>query len=172
MLQSIAKAIDAITQCIGRLFSLLTLATVLIMFFSVIQRYLFSHSYIWQQELISYTHAICFMTVSGYALMKNEHVRVDVLYHNFSERTRSYIEIIGTLLFLIPFAIAILYFSSDYIASSWKITEPSREANGLPFVYILKTFIAVFAITLLLQSISVLCSNIASLISPNKSESA
>ena len=164
-LESIAAFVDSVTSYIGKIFSILTLATVVIMFISVVKRYFFDHTSVWQQEFIGYAHAICFMTLSGYALMKDAHVRVDILHQRFSPKTKSYIEILGTLLLLMPFAVAILILSDEYIASSWHISEGSREANGLPFVYILKTFIAVFAATLLLQSISTLSKNIASLIS-------
>lgn len=170
LLESVARIIDRITTFIGKSFSFLTLVTVVIMFFSVVQRYFFDYSAVWQQELINYSHAICFMTVSGYALMKDAHVRVDILYTRFSHHTKAYIEIVGTLMLLIPFALAILLLSVDFIASSWKIGEISREANGLPYVYILKTFIAVFATTLMLQSISIISKNVSSLLASKGKE--
>ena len=170
LFKSIARVIDLITSYIGKGFSVLTLVTIVIMFLSVVQRYFFDYSVVWQQELIGFTHAICFMTVSGYALMKDAHVRVDILYSRFSDRTKSFIEIFGTIILIIPFAVAILILSGDFISSSWNIKETSREANGLAYVYVLKTFIAVFAVTLILQSISTISKNIAELVSAQDKE--
>ena len=159
-----ADNIDKITNIIGSVFSLLTITTVIVMFLSVLQRYLFNFSYIWQQELVRYMHAMCFMALSGYTLMKGEHVRVDIFYHNFSSKVKSYVEIIGTVIFLLPFSIAILILSDNFIIRSWKILEPSTEPGGLPFICVLKSFIAIFSITLILQSLSVISRNLSNII--------
>lgn len=153
-LDNITKFLDRVTRIIGRFFSFCTIAMVLLMAASVLQRYFFNVSLIWQQELVRYLHAFGFMACAGYALLHQQHIRVDVLSQHFSKVKKARIELAGTILLLWPFLGVLLYYSMPFIASSWRIMEGSPEPNGLPYVYILKTFIAVFAVLLFLQSLS------------------
>lgn len=77
-----------------------------------------------------------------------------------SPRTKAIINIIGTVLFLLPFTAMILWFSWRYTANAWQVREASSNAGGLPYVYLLKTLIPVFAAMLILQGIAELCRNI------------
>ena len=78
-------------------------------------------------------------------------MRVDIFYASASPRRKAIVDLCGALVLLIPFAAAILYFSWPYVARSWAIMEGSREASGLPLVFVLKTLIPVFAVMLILQ---------------------
>jgi TRAP-type mannitol/chloroaromatic compound transport system permease small subunit len=81
-------------------------------------------------------------------------VRVDVFYAHAQPRTRALIDVVGALLLLIPFALALLWLSVPYAARSWAVLERSQEASGLPLVFVLKSFIPLFALLMLLQGIS------------------
>lgn len=160
MLNKLAHYIDQISNFIGKVVSWLALAMVLLMFFNVVQRYAFNVSAIWQHELVRYMHAILFLTVVGYGLLKNKHVRVDIFYQGASKRTQAWVDMVGVVLFLFPVSIAIIYFSKDFISSSWAIKEASPEYNGMPAIFILKTFLWVFPALLSLQGISILCKSV------------
>ena len=82
------------------------------------------------------------------------HVRVDVFYAHASARTRALIDLAGSLLLLLPFALALLWLSAPYAARSWAILERSQEASGLPLVFLLKTLIPVFALMMALQGVA------------------
>lgn len=148
---ALADTIDWLNAKIGRAAAWLCLAVVAIQFAVVVLRYLFGIGSIWLQESIIYSHAAMFLLVAAWTLKNDGHVRVDIFYASASPRRKAIIDLCGALLLLIPFAGALLYFSWFYVARSWAIMEGSREASGLPLVFVLKTLIPVFAAMLILQ---------------------
>lgn len=154
------KGIDAVSSAVGKLVSWLTLVMVLLTTFLVIARYGFSWNSIAMQELVLYMHASIFLLGAAWALQTDGHVRVDVLYRGFSARKKAIVNIIGTIFFLFPFFILILYFSWGYMMKSWTVHEGSTQAGGLPYVYILKSFMPTFAILMLIQGVAELIRNI------------
>ena len=80
-------------------------------------------------------------------------MRVDVFYASASPRVKAWVDLLGALLLLLPFCIAIVWFSWPYVARSWAILERSRETSGLPLVFALKTLIPLFAAMLALQGL-------------------
>lgn len=155
IIQTIIHFIDAITERTGRIIAWLSLLMVILMFFNVVQRYLFNTSAIWQQELVGFMHAALFLGAAGYTLLHDKHVRVDLFYHRFSARKKAIIDLIGSCVFMVPVCVALIFLSHDFIIASWDINEASTEYNGMKGVFILKTFIWVFAGVMLLQSLSV-----------------
>lgn len=153
-MQDLCDKIDALNERVGQITAWLVLAMVFITFLVVVLRYGFNFGRISLQESTTYLHAFVFMLAGAYTLKHNEHVRVDIFYQNMSTRSRAKVDLFGTLFLLLPFAIFIVWVSFDYVTNSWKLLEGSREAGGLPFVYILKTLIPAMAILLFLQAIS------------------
>jgi TRAP-type mannitol/chloroaromatic compound transport system permease small subunit len=149
-----ADFIDRLNSRIGRAAAWLCLAVVTIQFAVVVLRYLFGAGSIWLQESIVYSHAALFLLAAAWTLKNDGHVRVDIFYSSASAHTRALVDLFGAFLLLIPFAGAILYFSLPYVVRSWSIFEGSREASGLPLVFLLKTLIPVFAVMLILQGLS------------------
>jgi TRAP-type mannitol/chloroaromatic compound transport system permease small subunit len=127
---------------------------VAIQFAVVVLRYLFGIGSIWLQESIVYSHAAMFLLAAAWTLKTEGHVRVDIFYASASPRRKAIVDLFGALFLLIPFAAAILYFSWPYVARAWTIMEGSREASGLPLVFVLKTLIPVFAVMLILQGLA------------------
>jgi TRAP-type mannitol/chloroaromatic compound transport system permease small subunit len=150
----LAALIDRFNTAIGRAASWCALAIVLIGFAVVLLRYVLGIGSIWLQESILYAHAALFLLAAAWTLKEGGHVRVDVFYASASPRTKAWIDLLGALLLLLPFCIAIIWFSLPYVGRSWAILERSRETSGLPFVYLLKTLIPVFAVLLALQGLS------------------
>ena len=156
-LKRIANAIDLMNDWIGRCLAWLTLGMVLVTFVVVLMRYVFGLGSTIMQESVVYMHAIVFMVVAGYALVHNGHVRCDIFYGAASPRTKAIIDIIGTLVFLIPVCILVLWVSWPYAKASWAVLEGSPEGRmGIPAVFLLKTLILVFAGVLALQAISLI----------------
>ncbi len=154
VLENICNKIDALNERVGQLAAWLILVLVFITFLVVVLRYGFNFGRISLQESTTYLHAFVFMLAGAYTLKYNEHVRVDIFYQDMSTRNKAKVDLFGTLFLLLPFAGFILWVSFDYVMNSWKLLESSREAGGLPFVYILKTFIPLMAVLLFLQAIS------------------
>jgi len=100
-----------------------------------------------------------FMVGAGYTLKNNMHVRIDIFYSKFSNNNKKIIDFYGTLFLLIPTCIMIFLTSFKYVLSSVLLLESSKEAGGLPILYILKFYIILFATILFLQAISELIKN-------------
>jgi TRAP-type mannitol/chloroaromatic compound transport system permease small subunit len=139
---------------IGRAAAWLVLAVVLVQFAVVLLRYLFGTGSIWLQESIVYAHGFAFMLAAAWVLKTGGHVRVDVFYREMGVRNRAFVDLLGTIFLLLPMAGLILWVSVPYVVRSWAIFERSQETSGLPFVFLLKTAIPVFAAMLILQGIA------------------
>ncbi len=153
-MEKISQYIDQLNEWVGRLTAWLTLAMVIVTFVVVVMRYLFDLGSIALQESITFMHAMVFMLGAAYTLRHEGHVRVDIFYRRFGERGRAWVDLLGVLLLLIPVTLFITWVSWEYVASSWALREGSREAGGLPGVYLLKSVIPLMALLLLLQGVA------------------
>ena len=153
-IQHLADGIDRTTAMIGRAAAWCCLFVVLVEFAVVVLRYVFGMGSIRVQESVLYAHAALFMLAAAWTLQVDGHVRVDIFYGKAKPRTRAVVDLMGALLFLLPFAIALAMLSIPYVARSWAILEHSPETSGLPFVYLLKTLIPLFAFLIGLQGIA------------------
>lgn len=155
VLAAVARVCDWINEQVGRRLMWLAALLVLLQFAVVVLRYLFGTSFIAMQEGVIYVHATLFMLTIGYTFLHDGHVRVDVLYAGFGQRGRALVDLVGTLIAVIPFCALVLWFSWGFVGASWKMREGPMFVGGLPIVYLLKTTIPVFAALLLLQGISI-----------------
>lgn len=152
-LERIAGLIDALSEWTGRLIAWLTLAMVLVTCAVVVLRYAFNLGWIALQESITYLHALVFMLGAAYTLRHDGHVRVDIFYRRLSPRGQAWVDLLGSLLLLLPVCVFMLWISWDYVAASWSLLEGSRDAGGLPLVYLLKSVIPLMVLLLLVQGI-------------------
>ncbi len=136
----------------GKAAAWLTLAMVLLTFTIVVLRYGFNLGWIWLQESLTYLHVAVFTVVAAWTLQLDGHVRVDVFYAEMTAGKRALVELAGTALFLVPFCVFLLYIAWPYVANSWQLLETSREAGGLPLVFLLKSLILVMPLLLLCQA--------------------
>jgi TRAP-type mannitol/chloroaromatic compound transport system permease small subunit len=147
------KVLQAISEWSGRLLSWLTFFMVAVTFVVVVLRYGFGMGWIALQESVVWMHGLVLMLGSAYTLRYEAHVRVDVFYRLFEPRTRALVDLAGTMLLLFPVCGFILWSSWGYVADSWALGESSREAGGLPALYLLKTAIPAAAILLACEGI-------------------
>jgi TRAP-type mannitol/chloroaromatic compound transport system permease small subunit len=111
------------------------------------------------QELVRYLYATVFMLCAAYTLAEDSHVRVDIFYSNLKNKHKAIVDLLGSLLFLLPVCCSILYFSFNYVVNSWMQLEGSLEERGLHLVFLLKSLIWIFAIMLILQGIYIIFIN-------------
>lgn len=149
-----ADRIDRAIAAIGRAASWCCLYVVVAEFAVVVMRYALGIGSIKLQESVLYAHAGLFMLAAAWTLQVDGHVRVDIFYAQARLRTRAFIDLIGAVVFLLPFATVLVLLSLPYVERSWAIFERSREASGLPFVYLLKTLIPLFAVLIGLQGVA------------------
>jgi TRAP-type mannitol/chloroaromatic compound transport system permease small subunit len=166
----LADRIDRLNGAIGHAASWCALAIVLIGFAVVLMRYVLGVGSIWLQESILYAHAALFLLTAAWTLKEGGHVRVDVFYAGASPRAKAWVDFLGALFLLFPFALALIVFALPYVERSWAIWERSRETSGLPLVFLLKTLIPVFALLLALQGVAQAIRAAAVLIPPPKGE--
>ena len=150
------KIINSINRYIGEIISWFTLLMVLITVLVVVLRYGFNIGFIWMQESVRFLYAAVFLLCGGYTLLKDKHVRVDVLYFNLSQKNKAIIDLLGSIFLLLPVCFVIFYYSWSYVINSWEQMEGSIEERGLHLVFLMKTFIWAFAILVSLQSISII----------------
>lgn len=154
MFTKLADRIDAINDFIGRGVSWLTLFMALVMFVTVILRYMFNMGWIWMQESVVFMHGFVFMLAGGYTLLAEEHVRIDIFYRPMSEKKKAVANLVGILFLLFPTCFVIFYYGYPYVRDSWSVFEGSREAGGLPGVFLLKSAILVFPVLVGLQGVA------------------
>ncbi|MFG3502252.1 TRAP transporter small permease subunit [Pseudomonas sp. NPDC047963] len=153
-LLGLARVIDAVNARFGQACAWLTLFLVLGTAVVVVLRYGFGIGATALQEAVLYGHALVFMGAAAWVLQRNGHVRVDIFYQRFTPRYQALVEVLGTLLFLLPVCLFLGWASWDYVANSWATLEGSSESGGLKFVYLQKSIILVLVICLILQGIS------------------
>ncbi|MGD2053907.1 MAG: TRAP transporter small permease subunit [Gammaproteobacteria bacterium] len=151
-MHSLINTIERFIDWSGRAVSWLTLLMVIVTFIVVVLRYVFDTGWIALQESISYMHAMVFLIGASWAVQQEAHVRVDIFYSRFSSKTKAWIDMLGGLLLLLPVMIFVGWISWEYVIDSWDVLEGSREAGGLPGVFLLKTLILVLAGLLVLQA--------------------
>ena len=159
LLRIVQVRLDQFAELTGNVIAWLVLFMMLVTSLVVFMRYLLNTGSIALQESVIYMHGLVFLLGAAYALKRQAHVRVDILYQKFSPRTQALVDLLGTLLFLIPFAVFVTWVSIEYVSFSWALRESSPEPGGLPGVFLLKTLIPVMSITLLLQGLSELIRN-------------
>ncbi len=152
--------IDTLIGVCGRSIAWLVVFMVLISFVVAVLRYLFDIGWIALQESVTYLHALVFMLGIPYTLQRDRHVRVDIFNRRFSERTRNWIDLLGTVLLLMPVFITLFWLSLNYVSASWSVLEGSPEAGGIPLVFLLKTLLLVMPLLMILQGIGWILRNI------------
>ncbi len=153
-LLGLARVIDAVNARFGQACAWLTLFLVLGTAVVVVLRYGFGIGATALQEAVLYAHALVFMGAAAWVLQRNGHVRVDIFYQRFSPRYQALVEVLGTLLFLLPVCLFLGWASWDYVSNSWATLEGSSESGGLKFVFVQKSIILVLVVCLALQGIS------------------
>ncbi len=152
------NALDKISVLFGRLTSWLTLIMVIVTCVIVVMRYVFDAGAVWLQESVVWMHAVVFMLGAAYTLQQDEHVRVDIFYRDMSGRRRAWVDLLGTLLFLLPLCGFLGYKAWDFVVVSWQLAESSREPGGMPypFVPLLKSVLLLMPLLLAVQGVSML----------------
>lgn len=157
-LKRLSAHVDRLNDWIGAAIRWLALVMVLVGAFNALARYatrytdvsLSSNAYL---DLQWYFFSLIFLLGAAYGLNHDVHVRVDVLYERLSRKTRAWIDLLGSVLFLLPFTLVMLYVSWPAVRNSWSIREVSPDPGGLPR-YPIKGVILVGFILLLLQALS------------------
>jgi TRAP-type mannitol/chloroaromatic compound transport system permease small subunit len=141
-MERIATALDRVVDLIGRIASWTSLALVLLMAVDVLLRYLFRIGSVWAGELEWHLMSPIVLLGMSYALLHDGHLRVDVAYVRFPERTKRVVDVVASILGVV-FAFLVVLLSWKYVLQSWSIGEGSPDPGGLPARWALKIFIPI-----------------------------
>ncbi len=128
--------------------------------YDVFMRYFFHNSSVGMQELEWHLFSVVILFGLGYALKEETHVRVDFLYDDFSKKTKAYVNIFGTLLFLIPLSLLIIFGSIEFVLDSYSMNEISGNPGGLTHRWIIKAMIPLGFIFLIFSGLGYILKNI------------
>lgn len=159
-LLALSGLIDWINEKIGKAVSWLILVAVLVSATNAVVRKVFNMSSNAWLELQWYLYGAAFLLAAAYTLKQNEHIRIDILYGALSRRTQHWIDLIGHLLFLMPFVILMLYYLIPYVQLSVRLGEVSTNAGGL-VIWPAKALLLVGFTLLFFQGISEIIKKIA-----------
>ena len=159
MLRELARKIDAAQDRFGRGLAWLMLAMVLVVFTDVLMRYLFRQSYVWAQELEWYLFAITYLLGSGYVMLWDEHVRVDILYSRLTPRKKAWFDFILLLVFFYPSCLLIIWTAWPFFRNAVRVWEGSPDPGGIPLRWALKGVIIVAFFVMGIQGLSQVIKN-------------
>ena len=163
MLDRSMRYADRFIDAVGYLTGVLLIAMILNVAYDVMMRYLFHDSKIAMQEMEWHLFAVIMLFGTGYALRHNAHVRVDFLYDRLSDAKKGYIDIFGTIFFLMPLALLIVYGSYDFVMDAYTTHEISEDPGGLPYRWIIKAAIPLSFVFLLLCSVDFILHAVAAI---------
>lgn len=148
------SSFEKINFFVGRISSYLVLLLIILISVSVALRYIFSIGFTWLQDLYIWIHALIILLGISYTFNKDGHVRIDILYRNFDEPLKKKINLLGSLFFGIPLCYFLIFKGYNYFIRSFLIDENSKEAGGLPNLFILKFFIFSMGLLLFIEIVN------------------
>ena len=148
------RALSGVNWLVGNVFSWLALGIVAVCFTVVVQRYVFSTTQVWMQDLYVWLNGAMFTAVAGYALLRDDHVRVDIFYRPATLQRKALIDLIGVFIFLVPFCWVVFIYALPFVQRSWRIWEGSPNWGGMPGYWVLKSFIIVFVGVVFIQGLA------------------
>lgn len=146
--------IDRFILHLGRAAAWLNLLLVAVILLQVVLRYVFHNGQVALEELMWHLYATAFMLGLSYALVTDQHVRVDLLHERLSVRARAWVEVLGIVFLLLPFAWVVFDHSLDWLAASYRVNESSENPTGLPYRWLIKSLVPASFGLLLLAAIS------------------
>jgi TRAP-type mannitol/chloroaromatic compound transport system permease small subunit len=153
-LKCLCRWIDTLNLWVGKFVAWMTAVVVIVVFVDVVMRYAFNTSYVFTQEMEWHLFAFIFLMGAGYTLLKEGHVRVDIIYQRLEPKARAWINLAGVLFFLLPGTYMIIATSLEFVQNSYTILEGSPDPGGIPFRFILKSCIPIGFTLVTLQGIS------------------
>ncbi|MDA9332727.1 TRAP transporter small permease subunit [Saprospiraceae bacterium] len=164
---SIITIIESIIRWIGEKSSYINVLLVMIICIDVFMRYILNTTQTWVIELEWHLFALIFLLGASYTLQGDQHVRVDLFYADRSNKSKAWINLAGTLLFLVPWCLILINSSFNYATNSWMMNEGSPNPGGLPARYIIKYCMTFGFVLLLLQGIAVIYRSVQTIFSSN-----
>ena len=146
--------INTLTKYLGNFTALIVVLLVLLVVYDATARYLFASGSIALQELEWHLFDVIILFGIAYTLREKAHVRVDIFYASFNEKTKALINIISSVFFILPFSFLIVYIGIEFVELSFTQNEGSSNPGGLEFRYLVKSLLPLSFVFLTLQALS------------------
>lgn len=143
----------------GKIAAVALVLLVLLVVYDALMRYLFQSGSIALQELEWHLFDVLILLSIAYTSTHDAHVRVDIFYEYFSAKTKAIVNFVGSLLFVLPFSLLIIYLGIDFVALSFSQMESSADPGGLPYRFIIKSFIPIAFILMVIQTLRIIVSS-------------
>jgi len=147
-------SIHSLTKVVAAISAFTLAALVLLITYDAFMRYVFHSGSIALQELEWHFFDVVILLSIAYTLQQNAHVRVDIFYEKYSQKTKHIINLIALLFFVMPFSALIIYIAYDFVLLSFQQLEGSSNPGGLPYRFLVKSLMPLAFIFLILQSIA------------------
>lgn len=157
---ALSRGIDRLNEFIGKWVSWLILVSIIVSAANATIRKIFNESSNAWLELQWYLFGAAFLLAAAYTLKQNEHIRIDIVYGMWSRRVQHWIDLLGHLLFLMPFTVLMVYYLGPYVLRSYRSGEVSTNAGGL-IIWPAKALLLAGFFLLMLQGISEIIKKIA-----------
>jgi len=153
--QLVIRLIDGLCVGVGEIIKWTLPILVLTVVISVVALSIFGLSFTKLDELPLYLHASLIMLGSAATLLAGQHVRVDIFYSRYSPERKARLELLAFYALIVPVCLILIWMSQSFIAGSWRSFEGSTDTNGIRGVYLLKSLVPVFALTVLAQALAI-----------------
>ncbi|MCB2193581.1 MAG: TRAP transporter small permease subunit [Deltaproteobacteria bacterium] len=163
---AICKKLDRFVIKVGKAAAWSNCLLVLAIILNVVLRYVFGKGQVWLEEMQWHLYGLAVMIGLSYSQAVDSPIRVDILHQRFSRKSKAAWEIVGTLLFLLPWVVVLIWMGVDFWTESWRVNESSDSPLGLPFRWIIKAVIPISFTLLGVTAISRFISSIAVLVAP------
>ncbi len=154
---------DRLADKTGAMVSWITFILVLVICYDVVMRYLFNRSSVAIYELEWHLFSLIFLLGAAFALKHDRHVRVDVIYSKLGIKTQAWINLLGTIFFLLPLCAILIFEGWNFVEHSLRLSESSADAGGLPARFLVKsaiplgfTLVSIQAFNLIITSILII----------------
>lgn len=149
--RTLIRLIDGFNMTVAEWAKWLLVALVISVAFGVVTLSIFGQAWTKFDESATYFHATVILLGSAATLLAGQHVRVDIFHTRMNPKSKALVEIIGFYALLLPFCIVLIWNAQSFVALSWISFEGSPESDGIQGLWVLKTFVSIFAVMLVLQ---------------------
>jgi TRAP-type mannitol/chloroaromatic compound transport system permease small subunit len=163
----IERAFNRLGDFLGWLSSILFILLLANVVYDVVMRYAFNDVSIAFQEMEWHLFSAVFLLGVPYAIKAGGHVRVDLFYERLSHKAQAIIDVIGTLVFLLPFCLLVAYYGIDFAKESYALGETSGDPGGLPYRWIIKAMIPLSFFMMALSGVGLLLHSLNKVFNPH-----
>jgi len=154
------QVINGFSDLLGKIAGVLLVLLLFNVFYDVIMRYMFNDVSIGMQELEWHLYATIFLLGVSYTLRHDGHVRVDLIYERLGVKNQAWVDLAGSVLFLLPFTLLVFYYGLNFVAESWDMSERSGDPGGLYYRWAIKSMIPVAFLSMAISGIGMILNSI------------